>query len=128
MTNILVVDDDEQIRSLLRTAFEGKGFDVQEAGNGIEALQILEVSEPAAAIIDIVMPGMEGMETIRRIRASHPQLRIVALSGGGNMGFVDYLKYAKQLGADEAFSKPVVLKELVARVTELVNEGPASAA
>jgi hypothetical protein len=44
------------------------------------------------------------------------------------MGFVDYLKYAKQLGADEAFSKPVVLKELVARVTELLNGGPVSAA
>jgi CheY-like chemotaxis protein len=125
MTTIMLVDDEAPIRSLLRMAFEAKGFEVHEAENGIAALKLIETIEPHAAVIDLVMPGMEGIETIRRLRAVKPALRIVALSGGGNMGFVDFLKYARQLGADEALTKPVVLKDLVSCVSRLISAAPA---
>ena len=125
MPSIMLVDDEDQIRALLRTAFEIKGFEVREASSGEAALELVETFSPDAAIVDIVMPGMEGIETIRRLRAKLPKLRIVALSGGGTMGFSDYLKYAKQLGADDALSKPIVLKELVAKISTLVSAAQA---
>ena len=122
MPKILIVDDEAQIRELLRMAFEARGFEVAEADNGENALALHDEIGPAAVVIDLIMPGMEGIETIRHLRARNANLRIVALSGGGSMGFVDFLKYAQQLGADLAMSKPVPLKELVASVSRLINE------
>jgi DNA-binding response OmpR family regulator len=127
-TRILIVDDEASIRDLLRIAFESQGFEVAEANNGEEALELHDSFVPAAVVIDLIMPGMEGIETIRHLRARNAHLRIVALSGGGSMGFIDYLKYAQQLGADMAMSKPVALKELVRNVSRLLNGEPPGAA
>jgi two-component system response regulator (stage 0 sporulation protein F) len=119
---VLIVDDEAAIRGLLRMAFEAQGFEVAEADNGAEALSLHDSFSPAAVVIDLIMPGMEGIETIRRLRSLNATLRIVALSGGGSMGFTDYLKYAQQLGADLAMSKPVAIKELVRQVSRLLSE------
>lgn len=126
-TKVLIVDDEAPIREVLRRAFEAHGFEVAEADNGEDALALHDSFGPAAVVIDLIMPGMEGIETIRHLRARNAHLRIVALSGGGSMGFVDFLKYAEQFGADLALSKPVVLRDLVAKVSRLISEGRTSA-
>ncbi len=121
MANILVVDDERAIRDLLRTALEGAGYAVTEAASGVEALAQVAAAAPDMVLIDIVMPEMDGIETIRRLRAEAPGLRIVALSGGGTHGFPDYLRYAQMLGADDALAKPISLKQMVARVATLLE-------
>ena len=127
MTKILVVDDEAPIRELLRLAFQTRGYEVAEAENGAVALEQHEKFRPSVVIIDLIMPGMEGIEAIRHLRKRDPELRIIALSGGGSLGFVDFLKYAEQLGADLAMSKPVALKELLASVAQLISEARPSA-
>jgi DNA-binding response OmpR family regulator len=124
---ILVVDDEAPIRELLRLAFQTRGYEVAEAEDGEDALEKYDAFHPSVVVIDLVMPGMEGIEAIRHLRKKDGNLRIIALSGGGNMGFTDYLKYAQQLGADLAMSKPVALKELLANVAQLVSEERPSA-
>jgi DNA-binding response OmpR family regulator len=120
MADILVVDDEPNIRVLIRMALENAGHAVEEAASGFEALATVSRARPDVVLVDIVMPDMDGIETIRRLRAEAPALRIVALSGGGNHGFTDYLKYARLLGADDAIQKPVSLKEVVARIGALL--------
>jgi CheY-like chemotaxis protein len=127
VTRVLIVDDEPPIRELLRTAFQARGYEVAEADNGESALAQYEAFQPSVVVIDLVMPGMEGIEAIRHLRRKAPKLHIIALSGGGNMGFVDFLKYAEQLGADLAMSKPVALKELLANVAKLVSGAPSAA-
>ncbi len=121
MARLLVIDDDDQVRELLRIALENAGHAVIEAGNGADALALVPSARPELVLVDIVMPGMDGIETIRHLRAAAPELRIVALSGGGTHGFTDYLKYARMLGADDALAKPVSLREMVTRVEALLR-------
>jgi CheY-like chemotaxis protein len=128
MTKVLIVDDEAPIRELLRTAFQSRGYEVAEAENGERALDQYDKFSPSVVVIDLIMPGMEGIEAIRHLRKKDPGLRIIALSGGGSMGFVDFLKYARQLGADLAMSKPVALKDLLANVAKLISEAPPSTA
>ena len=106
MANILLVDDEEQLRSILRIVLESAGHTVQEAGDGKEALESY-VRHPAELMVtDIVMPNKEGIETILEFRRNHPGLKIIAMSGGGRNSAQDYLKLAKSFGADYVLTKP----------------------
>ncbi len=120
VADILVVDDEPNIRSLMRTALEDAGHSVVEAGSGREAIKLVASARPDIVLMDIVMPDMDGIETIRQLREDAPGLRIIALSGGGIHGFTDYLRYARALGADDSLQKPISLKALVARVEALL--------
>jgi DNA-binding response OmpR family regulator len=100
MTKILLVEDEERIRSLLKEVLESEGYEVQEASSGKEALQSHARSSPDLILTDIVMPDTEGIEMIIKIRKSDPNVKIVAMSGG------DYLDMAKKLGADCTLTKP----------------------
>lgn len=121
MADILIIEDDAPLRDISRRALELEGHTVTEAANGVEGLGHLAEAEPDLVLVDIVMPEMDGIETIRRIRADAPGVRLLALSGGGNLGLYDYLKYAKVLGADDVMAKPFRLKEMVGRVAALLN-------
>lgn len=107
MARILVIDDERQVRELLRDILEDAGYDVAEASDGQEALKI-QRGEPADLIItDLIMPEKEGIETIRELKQTWPDVRIVAMSGGGVVGPDSYLKIAQGVGASWTFSKPV---------------------
>ena len=101
MARILLVEDDEQVRLMLKDLLEGEGYEIQEASNGKEALQSFASSLPDLVLTDLVMPDTEGIEMIIKMRKSNPNVRIVAMSGG-----VDYLNLAKQLGALRTLTKP----------------------
>ena len=106
MANILLVEDEEQLRSMLKIVLENAGHTVHEAGDGKEALESY-IRHPADLVVtDIVMPNKEGIETILEFRRNHPGLRIIAMSGGGRNSAQDYLKLAKSFGADYVLTKP----------------------
>jgi DNA-binding response OmpR family regulator len=112
MTRILLVDDDESFRTMLRKTLIRSGFEVIEAGNGAEALQRLAEVTPALMLIDLIMPEKEGLETIESLRRSRPSLPIIAMSGGARINAGDFLKIARHLGACETLEKPFSFQEL----------------
>jgi DNA-binding response OmpR family regulator len=116
---ILLADDDVGIRTLFNSILTSAGFAVIEAADGDEALKLMDQHEFDLALIDLVMPNREGLETIRMARDKHPRLKILAISGafGGS-----FLKVAAKMGADSTLTKPVDPEELVSTVTELLAE------
>lgn len=113
---ILVVDDMAGIRGLLRKVLTGAGYKVIEAADGKQALQQMRTSQVDLVLTDLVMPEMEGIETIRTIHTQWPELKIIAMSGelGGQ-----FLQVAELLGANATLPKPIrpeVLLDMVRRV------------
>jgi len=103
----LIVDDDPYIREELRDALAAWGYAVVEAANGKEALKAVGKAVPDIVVTDLMMPEMDGIELILKLRAAHPTLRIIALSGGDAGGYMGYLDAAGKLGANQTVSKPV---------------------
>lgn len=122
MHNILIIDDDPQILSLLARSSERAGFNAVTAADGREGQRRLEEQPFDLVITDLIMPEKEGMETISHIRRHFPGLKIIAISGGGRIGPESYLPAALELGADQAFSKPFAVDELMTAVRNLLAE------
>ena len=107
MARILVVDDEVELRTLLRKILTRLGHDVIEAGNGAMAISMVEQGEALDMIItDIFMPDTDGIEVLRHLRADYPDLKIVVMSGGGNRVSRGYLPAATALGANHTIEKP----------------------
>ncbi|RUM36026.1 MAG: response regulator [Desulfobulbus sp.] len=119
---ILVIDDNEQMLILLRQTMEWAGFDVDVAENGRLGQQLFEEQPADLIITDLIMPEQEGLETIRKLRKSAPEVKIIAISGGGRIGPEAYLPAAMELGADRIFAKPFDIKVLLATVRELLAD------
>lgn len=113
MPSILIIDDEESLRDAMRRNLQRSGYHVAEASEGRQALQQLASTSVDLVLIDIFMPGKEGLETIRELRRSHPDLPVIAMSGGGSKGMVDVLRVAKLLGARRTLLKPFTGQELV---------------
>lgn len=122
MGRILVVEDDKAVRELLRKILERAGHEVTVARNGQEAIQKTRETPPELIITNILMPEKEGLETIQELHRDAPDIKIIAVSGGGQIGPADYLDIARRFGADRTFSKPFDRKELLAAVADLLAE------
>ena len=121
MKRILVIDDDMQMREMLRQVLERAGYEVEDAADGKIGMNIQRQEPVDLVITDLIMPEKEGIETIRELRRDFPQLKIVAISGGGRISANGYLNVAKTIGADHTFSKPFELKELIGTVKDLLD-------
>lgn len=121
MARILVVDDEAPIRALLRQVLESAGHEVRERHDGCGVLGALAGDPPDLLILDVFMPNREGLETLTDVRKHHPQVKVIAISGGGSYGDLDVLKVARKLGAHLALPKPVLRKDLLAAVDELLE-------
>jgi DNA-binding response OmpR family regulator len=119
---ILVIDDDDQVRSMLRLTLEDAGFEVETAADGKAGTKAFREAYPDLAIADIVMPEKEGLETIQELRTFSFSMPIIAISGGGKISPMSYLAMAKQFGASRTFFKPVDRRELLSAVRELLSE------
>ena len=106
MARILVVDDEEGIRTLIRNMLVREGHQVTTACDGVEALRVVDSQAVDLVITDLIMPEMEGVEMISELRRRFPAIKIIAMSGGGMGGAVDYLRLAKALGAGQTLAKP----------------------
>ena len=121
MTEILIVDDDDQIRYMLRLLFEAEGFAVREAENGKLALERYRQRAADVVILDILMPDMEGIETIRELKNINAGVNVIALSGGGRLSGEYYLKMIKGFSPRYTFTKPVDPEVLLEAVRNIMS-------
>ena len=122
MKRILVVEDDRRMRTMLKDMLEMAGYEVVSAEDGLEALKICRRQRADLVITDIIMPDKEGLETISELRRDFPETKIIAISGGGQIGPHKYLKMARMLGAQKTFTKPFAITDLLGGVRELCGE------
>ena len=122
MAKILVFDDEPSILLMIKKMLERAGHEVDMALNGREGMELLEKNKPDLVITDIIMPEKEGLETIMTLRKRYPEIKIIAISGGGRIGPEGYLPSAKHLGADMVFQKPLVQKEFMEAVALLLSK------
>ena len=114
MPSILIVDDEEQIRHLIRSTFEEAGYRVLEAGNGKEALDRYRTDPTDIVVTDIIMPDQDGLECISTLRNESPDVKIIAITGGSDLiGVLGFLDVAKMLGAHRTLQKPFEMKALL---------------
>lgn len=122
MARILVVDDDQQVREVFKRTLESNGHRVVVAADGRAAVTSYR-NEPAdLVVLDIIMPEKDGLETILDLRRDFPDAKIIAISGGGRASAQGYLRPAKILGADLAFSKPIAPQELLDAIERLLRQ------
>jgi DNA-binding response OmpR family regulator len=113
---LLVVDDDDALTSAVARVFERRGWAVQRARNGSEAVAMVRGAEPAgyaAAIVDLVLPGAGGFDVVRELRARQPACRIVGVTGFADLAMTEAFR---QAGADAFVGKPFEIAELVGAV------------
>jgi two-component system response regulator MprA len=123
MTHILVVDDESRVTSALRRTLEYEGYQVSTASNGESALELTRVKSPALVILDIMLPGMNGLEVCRRLRATNSNAAILMLTARDTIA--DRVT-GLEVGADDYLVKPFALEELLARVKALLRRLPPS--
>lgn len=131
MANILLVDDEPEIRAVLSRILENAGHDVEVAANGDEALKKLHGNRADLVITDIIMPGLDGVGLMKAMRKDFPKLPIIAISGGGyvapapyspdSIATNAYLTSANCAGANRTLSKPFDRQAILAAVAELLD-------
>ena len=121
MPKILVIDDDDQLRMMLRQMLEREHYDVLDASNGAEGLDILKEEEVDLVVTDIFMPVEDGIGTIMQLYQDHPKVKVIAISGGSRNPSIDYLKLAQDLGAHKIFSKPLDRSQFIEAVRALLS-------
>ncbi len=120
MARLLVIDDEKLARLTLRKILERAGHEVVEATNGSEGIAMYRSRPFDAVITDIIMPDKEGVETIIELKRDFPQVRLIAISGGGRTRNLDFLKLAMQYGAEKILAKPFSQDDLVDAVESLL--------
>lgn len=126
MSRILVIEDDEQTRRMLRQMIERAGYEVEDAGDGLDAIKRMHARPADLVITDLLMPEKDGIETIQELRRDFPDVPVIAISGGGRNGVFDFLPIARQLGATHTFTKPTDRRKLLSAVEEALGVGVGS--
>jgi CheY-like chemotaxis protein len=128
---ILIIDDEKDVRIVLREVLQRAGYEALVAADAREGLDKLADEGVDLVITDVIMPGMDGVATVEKIREGHPDVPIIVISGGGNVAPMDYepgaistsayLASATNAGADRTLTKPFERQELVKAVDELLS-------
>ena len=116
MNSVLVIDDDPVVCAVVEHVLEGEGYSVTSAADAQTGISRFTELNPDLVIVDILMPGKEGMATILELREANPDSRILAMTGGGNFAADDVLRIAELLGADNSLKKPFEPAGLLATV------------
>lgn len=106
MARILLIEDDGLVAETIENALRKAGHTVVVAADGAQGQSIYAATQPDLVIADILMPGQEGLETIRQLRIRAPDVPILAISGGGTSRNFDFLTIAQKLGASKTLRKP----------------------
>ena len=112
-TKVLVIEDDADVLETLGRVLEREGYLPILATSGRVGMTVFQMEEPALVITDLFMPEGEGIETIIEMRRLHPDAKIIAISGGGSLGNMQYLEMAAKLGATAVIPKPFAPAKLV---------------
>ncbi|HKP25885.1 MAG TPA: response regulator [Dongiaceae bacterium] len=113
---VLLIEDDAPVRRIVRKMLERERHEVTEAENGRVGLDRLRESAFDLVLTDIVMPEMDGLETLIELRKDYPDLKVIAMSGGGRTGNMDFLGSAEKLGASAVLSKPFTIDVLATAI------------
>lgn len=127
MARILIIDDEPQIRSMLRLMLERVGYEVAEAPDGIEGIRRYRENPADLIITDLIMPNKDGIGMIIDLKKEFPKVKIIAMSGGGVNRPEGYLDGAKKLGATRTLTKPIDRDEMLKAVKETLKDPAATA-
>ena len=132
MARILIVDDEEHVRAALKQVLERAGYEVAVAATGKEGLELMQREGADLVITDVIMPGIDGITTARKIREKFRDTRIIVISGGGKaapepyepdaISTRSYLASANSAGADRTLTKPFDRQEILRAVKNLLEE------
>ena len=117
MARILVIDDDPQVRNLMRQILERNSHEVIEACNGIEGIAIYEENPTDLVIADLIMPGKDGVMAIQHLIGQFPLAKVIAVSGGVT-GNAAWLPIAKKVGAKRVIKKPFTKEQFMEAVSD----------
>lgn len=120
MALILVIDDEDIVRKSICKMLEAEGHKVHEARTGLEGISRFKQQPPDVLITDILMPDKDGLEIIRELSADCPKVKILAITGGGATGNLDFLRQAKAFGAHATLRKPFMRDELLDSLAQLM--------
>jgi DNA-binding response OmpR family regulator len=126
MANVLLIDDDEMLRTVLAIAMEQAGHKVLQADDGQKGVELSRTASVDIVVTDLIMPVQEGVETIMTLRRERPRLPIIAISGGVSNSKL-YLDIAGKIGAKRMLPKPFAPRQLVALIEEILSEESAKA-
>ena len=129
MSNILVIDDDPAVRLTIKLVLEREGHDVALAADGRAGMTAIKSGDVDLVIVDIFMPGMDGIETIREVRKHQPGLPAIVISGtslgGPGLQAPDFLAMAVKLGAVRSLQKPFKPRDIITAVEQCLGEAAA---
>ena len=125
MTRILVIDDDAEIRQVLRRILERADYEILEAADGNQGMHLIRTEGIDLVITDIIMPDKEGIETIRELQRDFPHIKIIAISGGGRINARHILDAARRFGVTHTLAKPFGPNELLEAIAELMGASAA---
>lgn len=126
MERVLIIDDNRDVRALLKTALTEAGYEAHAVAEGGAALAQQELASADLVVTDLYMPGMEGIETIAKLRKRYPRTKIIAMSGGSRFGTdrANTLAIALEIGADAILRKPFNPERLIAVVHRVLGHAP----
>jgi len=122
MQKILLIDDDEQLRTALKLLLMRSGYEVSEACNGEEADKIYQQYSPDLVITDVLMPERDGLEVILGFRRKNRNVKILAISGGGRGAEFGCLEIAEKLGAQRSLEKPFSSEQFLETVRSIIGQ------
>jgi DNA-binding response OmpR family regulator len=117
----VIIEDDPDIRTLIATVLQQTGFDVHTANDGLEGIEVVRQQHPVVTTLDVSMPGIDGFETARRIRA-FSDTRIMMVTARADD---EHARRGREAGADDYITKPFRPRDLRARVQALIGSEPA---
>jgi len=116
--SILIVDDEPSIVQSLTGLLSDEGFNTLSAFNGYEALKLIETESPDLVMLDIWMPGIDGIETLKEIKKDHPFLQVIIITGHGT---IETAVKAIKLGAYDLIEKPLSIDKVIVAINNALN-------
>ncbi len=116
--SILIVDDEPSILQSLDGLLSDEGFEVMTAANGYEALKVIDTESPDLVLLDIWMPGIDGIETLKEIKKNNPFIQVVIISGHGT---IETAVRATKLGAFDLIEKPLSIDKVIVAINNALN-------
>lgn len=126
MAKILLIEDQSFSATIMGTVLKSAGHVVTVVKDGEKGLEAFAADRPDVVITDIILPNIDGLEVIRAIQTQVPGFPVIALTGGGNTGVYSYLDKALELGAIEAFRKPVTAEQLLESIKRCLDLNPSA--
>ncbi|MFH0985746.1 MAG: response regulator [Candidatus Omnitrophota bacterium] len=118
MNKLLIVDDEVEICEFLKSFFEDRDFKVMVAHNGAQALEQVDLFKPEVVLLDIQMPGLDGLQTLKKIKELHSRVKVIMVTAVETQ---EKIEEAMRLGADNYITKPLSLEYLEKDVQDKID-------